>query len=806
MQPVWVLSVDLQTKTATFQSGLGEAARSARGAFSDIKSGSQEMGSAVSGHMMEARHGVMLLGEEFGVHLPRGVTTFLASIGPVGAAMEAAFPFLAIAVGATLLLEHLAKLRSEGEELTQEQVKFGTAIQNAFNQLDEKLISAQIKADELRNDHLGALRGELELIDKQSMDDLLHAFDEVAKSADVVFGQLTASFYQFGIGSDGAKHALDDLLNHYTLLQKQGKDGEASGLLTGTLKQAQQVLAAQQKMQSITYGPGRSMADDKDSIQFQQLRNELKAKSAGWTDKEVASQQALVEALQNMVGLDQRRVELKKLDSDNATHAAGNAAAGQQSAAAKEAAESAARLGELAIGSDRAAANAQLEIKRASIEERLKSDIEFVNREQALHLAANDAEIAALDKSGKDYANQLKALHDKAIEITAQANAQESELKSKALVEIFNRDLRALEENEREKIDATQKGSAARLAAIEAAIKEEESKNLQDTSFYRDLLTQRVEMTAQMAQEEAKRREEAGKEESEDIIRTGEATIAAEKQANALRDSARRVSEQQMIAEETQIANQEFAIKQAALEKETQALDKNGKEYLTKLKAIQDKEKQMVQQHENEITAIKEKAQQQQNQQISAAMTHLENVTAQGLTQVLMGHESFAKMMTSIGDQVVSGMIQNAIKSMMALDMDKEKSAAKAARAAYNIGMSIGGPAGIVLGPVFGAAAFAAEMAFNTGTDRVPGVGTGDVVPAMLTPGEGVVPGGVMDGLRNLVKQGGLQNQAPTYHVHVRPTYHVNTIDGDGMEKALKKHTSVLQKHFASEVRRMNHY
>jgi len=49
MQPVWVLSVDLQTKTATFQSGLSDAAKSARGAFTQIQSGSGEMGRAVSG-------------------------------------------------------------------------------------------------------------------------------------------------------------------------------------------------------------------------------------------------------------------------------------------------------------------------------------------------------------------------------------------------------------------------------------------------------------------------------------------------------------------------------------------------------------------------------------------------------------------------------------------------------------------------------------------------------------------------------------------------------------------------------------
>src|ERR1700733_3465926 len=153
--PVWSLSVNLETKTATFQSGMADAARSARGAFSEIKQGADEMGRETSGSMMEARHGVMLLGEEFGIHLPRALSTFIASIGPIGAAMEAAFPFLAIAVGATLLIEALVKMHEEGEKLTQDQLVFATSVQSAFNQLEDKLLQAGIKADELRNDHLG---------------------------------------------------------------------------------------------------------------------------------------------------------------------------------------------------------------------------------------------------------------------------------------------------------------------------------------------------------------------------------------------------------------------------------------------------------------------------------------------------------------------------------------------------------------------------------------------------------------------------------------------------------------------------
>ena len=134
--PVWVLSVDLTTKTASFQTGMSDAAKAARGSFQDIKDGAADMSRATGGSMAESRHGVMLLGEEFGVRLPRALTSFIASIGPVGAAMQAAFPFLAIIVGATLLLEHLSKLKEAGEKLTLSQQNFGTTVANVLLNLD----------------------------------------------------------------------------------------------------------------------------------------------------------------------------------------------------------------------------------------------------------------------------------------------------------------------------------------------------------------------------------------------------------------------------------------------------------------------------------------------------------------------------------------------------------------------------------------------------------------------------------------------------------------------------------------------
>src|SRR6185503_869203 len=109
-QPVWVLSVDLQAKTAVFQSGLADAAKAARGSFKDISQGAKEAGGETGYSMMEARHSVMMLGEEFGLRMPRALSGFIAGLGPVGPALEAAFPFLAIIGLAALFIEHLNKL------------------------------------------------------------------------------------------------------------------------------------------------------------------------------------------------------------------------------------------------------------------------------------------------------------------------------------------------------------------------------------------------------------------------------------------------------------------------------------------------------------------------------------------------------------------------------------------------------------------------------------------------------------------------------------------------------------------------
>jgi hypothetical protein len=280
-----------------------------------------------------------------------------------------------------------------------------------------------------------------------------------------------------------------------------------------------------------------------------------------------------------------------------------------------------------------------------------------------------------------------------------------------------------------------------------------------------------------------------------------ELQAAADKEQSVLQMSQHRITQQEQLAADEAFANQEYAIKLKALQQQVDALDKSGKDYENKLKALQDKETELTQQHENQIAAIQDKAQEQQNQQMQTAMTKMESEFASGFASVIMRHQSFAAMMNNIGGQVIDGMLKNAIMSALTMDMGKEKEAAAAARQMFIAGTKFPFPANIVMAPALGAMAFASMMAFNQG-GLVPGQGNGDTVPAMLTPGESVNDKELTNGLRGIVKNSG----SSTHHVnlHYRPTFHVQAIDRSGVQDMLHDHSSEFTKHFHNEMRKLN--
>lgn len=790
---------------------MAEAARSARGAFGDIRSGAGEMAVGVSKGSIDVRHSLGLVDNVIrGAHAQ--AMADLVRMYAQSALVMNTLPIAAAVAGLALIggiayeaANHIKKMKEEAEKLSNSLTSQNTVGNNVFRHIGDQILKAEERTDELTNNHLGALKIELELIDHQSMDELVKSFDMVEKAADSVFKLTAAHWYTFGSGSEGASHALDQFKLKYDNLLSQGKDKEASDLLHGTLSSAQQILQAQQTMNTNRTGTGLFGPDLKDPEAYYDAMFQLRQRGVGYTKTETEAQQALVTALQQQAGIESRVNELKNLDSSNARGGAAKEAAQRRAAAAKEAASAQLSMGESAVAGEKAAADAQLAIHNATLEQRLASDLDFANRDYQVKEAANQAEIAALNKTSNDYQAQLKTLKDKALEIEQQYDTQIADLKGKAAIAINARDIQALEQGIREQIDSTREGSAARLAAVNAGIREEQARQQQNSSFYRELMTQRVSVARQMAEAQAQAAQEAANESAGHDLRMGNQRVASQKQANDLYNSGHHMSRAKLVKQQQDIANEEYANKMAALEKQIDGLNKSGKDYENRLKALQDRETELTQSHENELTAIKDKSTEQRNQKLLSAEQRYENSIAQGLTSVLMRHQTFAQMMTSLGNEVVSGLLGMAMKNIEANLMTKESDAAAAARKMFLAGAEMPFPANIVAAPALAAGAFASVMAFESGTEGVPGVGRGDIVPALLTPGEGVVPGGVMDGLRNMARSGGFSTGGTQIHIHgVHYAPKVHAMDAEGVDRVLTKHQSLFQNHFDKAIRKIN--
>ena len=592
--PVWLLSVDLQTKTATFTTGLADAAKAARGSFTDIKGGANEMGGRVNYSMMEARHGVMLLGENLEFHLPRALTSFITSIGPIGAAMQAAFPFLAIIGLATLLIEHLNKMREAGQKLTEDQERFGAAVNNAFNTLDQKLIQAQIKSDELKNDHLGALHHQLELIDRQSMAELVHAFTEVAKAADVVMKDLEGHWYTWGKGSEGAKSALDKFQAQYDLLLSSGKDADASkasGLLHGTAEQAQKVLTLLEQLQ--TAGRDNPFGKFADPAKFHEAEDALKKMGIAHGEtvaKEIESQQNLVDVLNAQIGAEQRVADIKKLEGQNATTTAHKAMDKDAEAAARKQAEEQNRL----------------------------------DREYLQNFKHEQQDLVNVTREGT--ADRLEALRA-AMDATAALYGQDNETYKQYAVEYIR--------------------------------------------TWNEMSTKTLEAVSKQLDEEDRLRAEAGRQAAENEQKDGERILAVHRQMVALEESTRRMSIARRMSDEIRAADMEYNLRQATIQKEIAALDKSGKDYENKLRALQDKEKQLTKQHEDDVTAIKTQAEIERNQRVLAAENQAASQVSGLLSRSIMGHQSWSQAIASSANQAVTSLMEAAIKYALVNDSEK---------------------------------------------------------------------------------------------------------------------------------------
>ena len=102
--------------------------------------------------------------------------------------------------------------------------------------------------------------------------------------------------------------------------------------------------------------------------------------------------------------------------------------------------------------------------------------------------------------------------------------------------------------------------------------------------------------------------------------------------------------------------------------------------------------------------------------------------------------------------------------------------------------------------PAFGSSMMGAALAFEMG-GIVPGVTRGDSVPAMLTPGEAVLPKRLTDSLMHPARSSESGNPV---HIDHTSHYTIHAIDGASVQGMLERHADTFTEHFHSQVRHLN--
>jgi hypothetical protein len=755
MSEVGALIIKLQAETAQFREDMGKV----KGDLADLKGTSQETGGAMEYSFTQARGSIMLTENALGVHVPRALNTLLTQIPAVGAAFAMMLPlvgvFAAIEIIGKLIEKH-RELKEQAEKTAEAQNNLAGVIGTTFRGLEDKLLRAGIQADELRGNHLAALQKQLELIDHQSMQDLAHEFDVLAKAADAAFVQLKAHWYQFGSGSDRAKHSLDEFQSQYELLLKTGKDAEANALLDDKIKKEEEILRLQKQARDNQTIIGlHGMTQNGDYIKYEEAIIELRKQDIGITEKEITSSQDLVDILHAQAAAREKILATSKQEKANVTTkdvlktlsdevtltkilTAGTDA---HAAALRKLAQTKA---EMALAGEKG--------REQSPDEKLAAELQAIRLEQDAAVEAAD-QILASKKTL--YAEELKA--------AGQNVAKKKELDAQYLNSVRAHD------DTLAQIDAD-----AQKKAVAATAKTEAEKERMATAAEQ----QTADSVLAIEINAAKQREKVQQQQAKDEL------------------TLHRISRQQAMEIEIQSIQQATLTEVKGYQDRIKALDKYASDYLKKVEQLETKIKEVTKKGEDDVTQIKKAALQKQLVDTQQAEDRMYQAIATDIAKSIVMNQSLVQSFRQTGEQLIEGMLKNLI--IMELTHDKEKliNAKGAFDKSYNWASAWGGP---IAGAIAGATSFAAVMAFEQG-GKIPGEGA---VPIIGHGGETVVTRALTD---RVEQAEGKSNGAAGGDMHMHNVFapQIHAFDSEGVDRVLSKHNTTFQRHISSALRKMN--
>jgi hypothetical protein len=737
-----------------------------------------EGGKTADYSMLQARHSVMLLGEGVGVHIPRAVSTMLASIGPVGGLLAAAFPILAVVA----LVGIIVKIAEHFQKAAEEAQKFAIEEQNVADK--SALITQALELTNLKlQDQIAkleggagknALREQLLEANKAAGDLAANLTKDNVEAAKLLkdtgfwatlgaaFSSLNPDLIEVGINIkkvDGATAAAE-------VAWKRLQAAQAAMDITPSVENQKALAAALLATQTVfqqsvgvirEYGAGIGGA----------------AAKADWLTKKILE----FSGAQKDLGLIQQHADLdQQLKADERAKTA--------KTFAEEQIKDAARVAEAWLGVSEAKAK-EAPTTLLNIDEQIASENELANQKLdivkaeaaaglALHKGGSDA-----DKSARESLNtQLEvaeAAHQQRLEaIIAEFSKRRTELEKKAAEEV----LKAAEKLEKSREELAKSGEE--LAVAQGKVTEAQAKSSMDAQ----LNAIKMRVAAGLQTEKSANAEMAGLYAQDAKVKIGveEGVIAllkAEEDDAALNLIAAMATVNQAEINSNQVKiNKILAQEQAAAAKII--------EIRTALA--------------NQISVLNIKTETAEEKVWKSTLDKMNSEFGNFAANVIMGHETIGQAAMKLYDQMATTFIKNMVMMMMkqleghlfkkALDKDDQFSAAKTGAAdAWKAmaGIPIVGP---VLGAVAAATVFAGIMAFDEG-----GISRGGL--ALLHPQEAVLTPMQTENLQRAADTGGMGAGGGEMHTH----FHISAIDAGGVQSFFKKHGSAMADAWHAQVR-----
>ena len=726
MSEVGALIIKLQAETAQFREDMGKVKQD----LDELGDKGGKAGESMARGFGEAKGGLKLTEEVLGVSIPRHLNALIVQIPGVAAAFSAMLPIIGVIAAITIiakLIEHHQQLRDEAEKAGQAHEIMGTTIQNVFNGLDDKLLQAGIKADELTGNHLAALHKQLALINNQSLKELAHEFDYVAKAADAAFAEIKTHWYTMGHGAEGAKHAFDEFKIGYDSLLAQGKEDEAAARLKAYADKAKEVLQLQETASGKGLGSGEA-----DQMKFYHARAALDKEHIGYTEKEIDAQREAVEAYDATAVVVKKVAELKKDEvaavTNKEVHNVLQDQANLQKVVTAGVDQHAAALRKLA--------QTEAETMRASQKGEKPTDDEGIQKQLDAAIQASkdehDAVVAAADQTleskKKLYEADLKA---------AGANAE----KKKQLEAQFANSQQAHDDAI---VQADADGQKREVQAHAEAAREKEA----------------------LAKQAARAQEQAADQAVQFELSMGKLAQSAAEEAAKHMIAMRKSNSAQATAIEIKAIQDNVGLELGALNQRIKNLDKNNADYLKKLQEFENKKAEIIKKAENDVTKIQNQAEELRVKNIQRAEERMTQAISQNVAKSIVESKNMAQAFSTMGKQMLEEALANALKMILIGDMQQAKDAGHAAASAFRwVMQEVPFPANAAVAPVAAAAAFAGVMAFEKGGE-IPGTGP---VPIIAHGGETVVTKALTDQVKNTTNNSQSNDTHNHFHISVPP-------------------------------------